>query len=89
MQYLVGFCVLSHFINVEIHGRSCTKHTTFHSPPWARLSGAMKFIYLFIYYYLFISRFVHIEYIQVLEQKDIASPTRFNHLPNPINLETI
>ena len=46
-----------------------------------------RLIYLFIY--LFISRFVHIEYIQVLEQKDIASPTRFNHLPNPINLETV
>ena len=30
--------------------------------------------------YLFISRFVHIEYIQVLEQRDIASPTRLNHL---------
>ena len=46
----------------------------------------LLFIYLF---YLFISRFVHIEYIQVLEQKDIASSTRFNHLPNPINLETV
>ena len=33
--------------------------------------------------YLFISRFVHIEYIQVLEQKHIASPTRFNHLTQP------
>ena len=50
-----------------------------------------QFIYLFIFIILllFISRFVHIEYIQVLEQKDIASPTRFNHLPNPINLETV
>ena len=46
-------------------------------------------IYLFIFIYLFISRFVHIEYIQVLGQKDIASPTRVNHLPNPINLETV
>ena len=42
-----------------------------------------------IYLFLFILRFVHIEYLQVLEQKDIASPTRFNHLPNPINLETV
>ena len=45
-----------------------------------RLFQAIAPIYLF---YLFISRFVHIEYIQVLEQKDIASPTRFNHLSQP------
>ena len=41
---------------------------------WTGLSVTYLFIILFI------SRFVHIEYIQVLEQKDIASPTRFNHL---------
>ena len=52
---------------------------------WFSLLDQGKFYYLL----LFISRFVHIEYIQVLEQKDIASPTRFNHLPNPINLETV
>ena len=46
-------------------------------------------VFLKFIIYLFISRFVHIEYIQVLEQKDIASPTRFNHLPNPINLEAL
>ena len=35
--------------------------------------------------YLFISRFVYIyiAYILVLEQKDITSPTRFNHLTQP------
>ena len=36
-----------------------------------------------VFIYLFISRFVHVEYIQVLEQKDIASPTRFNNLTQP------
>ena len=39
-------------------------------------------------FYLFIYLFQDL-YIQVLEQKDIASPTRFNQLPNPINLETV
>lgn len=41
---------------------------------------------IYLYYsfiYLFISRSVHIEYIQVLEKKDIASPKRFNHLTQP------
>ena len=38
------------------------------------------FFCIYLFFYLFISRFVHIEYIQVLEQKDIASPTRFNDL---------
>ena len=36
-----------------------------------------------IFIYLFISRFVYIAYIQVLEQEDITSPTRFNHLTQP------
>ena len=37
------------------------------------------FIYLFIYFKICI----YIAYIQVLEQKDITSPTRFNHLTQP------
>lgn len=32
---------------------------------------------------LFISRFAYTEYVQVWEQKDITSPTRFNYLPEP------
>ena len=37
---------------------------------------------LFIYI-LFISRFVYSKCIQVWEQKDITSPTRFHHLTQP------
>ena len=43
------------------------------------VSYCIYLLYLFIYF-LCISRFVYMEHILVLEQKDIASPTRFNHL---------
>ena len=49
---------------------------------WAEPKVARENIYYFIYY-LFISRFVPIEYIQVLEQKDIASLQGSTTYPTP------
>ena len=47
------------------------------------MEGALNVDLNLFSYYLFISRFVYTKYIQVLEQKDITSPTRFNHLTRP------